>query len=55
MNLLGKAVSEKVKPYFDKVDLVGPLKLETYFPTTNEWINSIVSIDFDNTKIVNRK
>jgi hypothetical protein len=55
MNLFDAELRKTLETYFSRVDLVGPLRLTTFFPTTEDWVNSQVKLSFDGARIVSKK
>lgn len=54
LNILPANISSEILSWFKRVDLVGPFKVRTSFPTIDDWKSSELDLTFSGAKIVNQ-
>jgi len=54
LNLLPPQMRDQLLAYFARVDLLGPLQVNTGFSRIDDWKNSLVVVNFDGARIINR-
>ncbi len=55
LNVLPDQIGNQILAWFNRIDLVGPLKINTSFPTIDDWKNADLDFSFNGARIVSRQ
>lgn len=55
LNILPDQIGNQILAWFTRIDLIGPLKINTSFPTIDDWKNADLDFSFNGARIVSRQ